>query len=107
MVFATEAVVHKCSSKWPERPPTLLKKDSNVGVFLWNLRNILRTPVLQTPLVAASVAKTGHRSKETRENILRKDLYEYFCWNMVMKYYHSEVMKNQVTFYLVIGHYIS
>ena len=33
-VFATEAVVHKCSSKWPERPATLLKRDSNAGVFL-------------------------------------------------------------------------
>ena len=32
-MFATEAVIHKCSSKWPERPATLLKRDSNAGVL--------------------------------------------------------------------------
>ena len=29
------------------RPATLLQRDSNPNVFLWNLRNFLRTPFLQ------------------------------------------------------------
>ena len=33
IVFATEAVVHRCSSKWLKRPTTLLKRDCNAGVF--------------------------------------------------------------------------
>ena len=32
-MFATETV-HRCSSKWPKKPATLLKRDSNAGVFL-------------------------------------------------------------------------
>ena len=31
-MFATEAVVHKCSSKWFKRPTNLLKRHPNAGV---------------------------------------------------------------------------
>ena len=34
IVFATEAVNHNCSSKWPERPATLLNRDSDAGIIL-------------------------------------------------------------------------
>ena len=32
IVFVTEAVVHRCSSKWLKRPTNILKRHSNAGV---------------------------------------------------------------------------
>ena len=34
IMFATEAVGYRCSSKWPKRQVTLLKRDPNAGVLL-------------------------------------------------------------------------
>ena len=49
------------------KPATLLEKDSNAGMFKWNLRNFLEYLFLRTPLGAAFVSKTDHN------DVLKKD----------------------------------
>ena len=58
-MFTTEAV-HRCSSKWPKRPATLLKRLQR-RCFPVKFAKLLRTPFYRTPLRAASVAKTDQK----------------------------------------------
>ena len=40
-------LLNQISIEWNWRPASLLKRDSNTGVFLWNSRKILRTRTLK------------------------------------------------------------
>ena len=47
-------------------PATLLKRDSNVGFFLWDFRNLSEQLFKRKPVVAASVAKTDQKNEKDR-----------------------------------------
>ena len=65
-MLATEAVAHRCSSKWLKRPTTLLK-ETPTQVFSDKICEIFKNYFfIGTPLVVASVAKTD--KKETKRH---------------------------------------
>ena len=71
-VFAAEAVVHKGSAKWPERPATLLKRDSNAQVFSCEICEFFKS----NWWLGCFCSQTDQKK---RKDILRKDIYKCFC----------------------------
>ena len=104
-VFATEAVVRRCSSKWPKRPSTLLK-ETPTQRFSCEICKTCKKTFLTKHLWWLLLSP-----KQTKRN--KKILiYEYFCWSimaernrsncncniwwkcsLIMKYYNSQVTK--------------
>ena len=56
------------------RPATLLKRDSNTGVFLWILRNFQEHLFYRKPPVAAAVSVTFKVSHPTEKGVFVKVL---------------------------------
>ena len=60
--------------KASRRPATLLKRDSNTGVFLWILRNFQEHLFYRKPPVAAAVSVTFKVSHPTEKGVFVKVL---------------------------------